>query len=120
MDDYDVVIIGAGPAGLFAADELAQQSTCRISLIEKGLDLSERVAVRAGEQPPPEGGSVMLEGFGGTGAFCDGKLKLTADLETGIAGLYACGDGAGLTRGLMQATASGIAAAQAVQKHLDQ
>ncbi len=48
------------------------------------------------------------------------RLKLTADLETEIAGLYACGDGAGLTRGLMQASASGIAAAQAIQKHLNQ
>jgi len=80
MDDYDIIIIGAGPAGLFAADELTHQSKCKVALIEKGLDLPERVAVRAGDKPSLEGSSVMLEGFGGAGAFCDGKLTLTTEV----------------------------------------
>ncbi len=80
MADYDVVIIGAGPAGLFAADELARRSTAKVALVEKGLDLPERVAVRSGKQSAPEGTSVMLEGFGGAGAFCDGKLTLTTEV----------------------------------------
>ena len=57
--------------------------------------------------------------YGVEGKLYSSQLKLTAELETEVAGLYACGDGAGLTRGLMQASASGIAAAQAIQEHLD-
>jgi flavin-dependent dehydrogenase len=36
---YDVIIIGAGPAGIFAASELSQNSSLKILLLEKG-DLS--------------------------------------------------------------------------------
>ncbi len=77
MERYDVVIIGAGPAGIFAADELACNSDLRIALVEKGLDLAERVAIRSGQRRAPDDANVMLEGFGGAGAFCDGKLTLT-------------------------------------------
>lgn len=38
------------------------------------------------------------------------RLRVTEELETQVKGLYACGDGAGLARGLMQASASGLAA----------
>jgi uncharacterized FAD-dependent dehydrogenase len=46
--------------------------------------------------------------------FYSNRLKLTADLETEVRGLYACGDGAGITRGLIQASASGLVAARAI------
>lgn len=74
---YDVVIIGAGPGGIFAALELSKEPGLQVVLIERGLDLPQRVAVRAGEAPAPEGANIMLEGFGGAGAFCDGKLTIT-------------------------------------------
>ncbi len=80
MKDYDVVIIGAGPAGLFAADELVQSSQAEVCVVEKGLDLPQRVAVHSGKQSTPGGTSIMLEGFGGAGAFCDGKLTLTTEV----------------------------------------
>ncbi|UCC65337.1 MAG: FAD-dependent oxidoreductase, partial [Anaerolineae bacterium] len=46
--------------------------------------------------------------------FYSNRLHLSADMETEVKGLYACGDGAGVTRGLVQASASGIVAAKAI------
>ena len=42
------------------------------------------------------------------------RVAVSADLETTIDGLYAIGDGAGITRGLLQSSASGVIAARAV------
>ncbi|HOY64706.1 MAG TPA: FAD-dependent oxidoreductase, partial [bacterium] len=39
---YDVIIVGAGPAGLFAALELVEHNGLKILLIEKGRDLPQR------------------------------------------------------------------------------
>jgi len=46
--------------------------------------------------------------------FYSNRIKLTLGLETEVRGLYACGDGAGITRGLVQASASGLVAARAI------
>jgi hypothetical protein len=46
------------------------------------------------------------------------RLRMDENLETAVRGLYACGDGAGLTRGLMQASASGLAVAEALGERL--
>ncbi len=46
--------------------------------------------------------------------FYSNRLKLTRSLETEVQGLYACGDGAGITRGLVQAAASGLLVARAI------
>lgn len=62
---YDVIIIGAGPAGLFAALELAT-TEARVLLLEKGADLDARTS--------------RLEGWGGAGAYSDGKLTLSPDV----------------------------------------
>jgi uncharacterized FAD-dependent dehydrogenase len=51
--------------------------------------------------------------------FYSNRLQLSPDMETEIDNLYACGDGAGVTRGLVQASASGLIAARAVLNKLD-
>ena len=60
---YDIIIVGGGPAGIFAALELSQVSGLSILLIEKGKDIDERQS--------------LVCGLGGAGAFSDGKLTLT-------------------------------------------
>ena len=46
--------------------------------------------------------------------FYSNRLAVTADMETEVGNLYACGDGAGVTRGLLQASATGVLAARAI------
>jgi hypothetical protein len=46
--------------------------------------------------------------------FYSSRLKLTPSLETDIVNMFAIGDGAGVTRGVMQASASGVVAARAI------
>jgi len=48
--------------------------------------------------------------------FYSGKLKLTPDMETEISNIFAAGDGAGVSRGLIQASASGVIAAREILK----
>lgn len=62
MTQRDVIIIGAGPAGLFAASELVN-SGLNVSVIERGRAPRERDSI--------------TYGVGGAGAFSDGKLNLT-------------------------------------------
>ncbi|MFC1948375.1 NAD(P)/FAD-dependent oxidoreductase [Chloroflexota bacterium] len=60
---YNVIIIGGGPSGIFAALELVKETNLNILLIEKGTDIENRTNV--------------VSGFGGAGAFSDGKLTLS-------------------------------------------
>jgi uncharacterized FAD-dependent dehydrogenase len=46
--------------------------------------------------------------------FYSSRLALDSNLQTPVSGLYAIGDGAGVTRGLVQASASGLVAARAI------
>ena len=52
--------------------------------------------------------------------FYSSKILVDSNFMTGIEGLYAIGDGAGITRGLMQASATGIAVARHIAGKLDQ
>ncbi len=80
---YDVIITGAGPAGIFAALELTREKEdLRILILEKGNDISQRSC------PSREKGGVCFNcspcstvcGWGGAGAFSDGKLTLSSEI----------------------------------------
>jgi len=76
---YDVIIVGAGPASVFAGLELSKQSDLRIAILDKGPDIDQRYC------PARELGGecihchpcAILSGWGGAGAFSDGKLTLS-------------------------------------------
>ena len=81
--NYDVIIIGAGPGGIFAAYELVQQKPeLKVAVFEAGHALSKR-------RCPIDGKKIktcisckscsIMSGFGGAGAFSDGKYNITND-----------------------------------------
>jgi len=76
---YDVVIVGGGPAGIFAAIELSLKTSLRILLLEKGRDLHLRRCPIIGKNRscPPCSPCDLVSGWGGAGAFSDGKLTLS-------------------------------------------
>jgi hypothetical protein len=65
MRSVDVAILGAGPAGLFAAQKLVG-NPIEILVIDRGKEPNKRESI--------------CYGIGGAGAFSDGKLNLTADI----------------------------------------
>lgn len=57
--------------------------------------------------------------YGVEAKFYSFQLRLTANLETELTNLFAVGDGAGVTRGLVQASASGVLAAREIGRRLE-
>ncbi len=75
---FDVVIVGAGPAGIFAALELSQQSKLRVAILEKGPAIKRRrCPAREGQGCANCSPCSIMSGWGGAGAFSDGKLTLS-------------------------------------------
>ena len=79
--DYDVIIIGAGPGGIFSAYELVKlRPELKIAVLEAGNSLEKRKC-------PINGKKIkscircktcaIMSGFGGAGAFSDGKYNIT-------------------------------------------
>jgi len=65
MDKYDVIIVGAGSAGMFCAYELAKKNL-NVLIVEKGRDIGKRTDI--------------MSGVGGAGVFSDGLLNLRPDI----------------------------------------
>ncbi len=82
MPNYDVIIIGAGPSGIFCAYELIKENKdLKILMVEKGRPIEKRMCPKRttkqciGCQP-----CAITTGFAGAGAFSDGKLSLSPDV----------------------------------------
>ena len=88
---YDCIIVGAGPAGIFAAYEFYLKApTKKILLVEKGRDIYSRkcpiLEHKLGKCPVQKdghsgckGSCSITNGFGGAGAFSDGKFNITSE-----------------------------------------
>ncbi|KPV63932.1 MAG: dihydrolipoamide dehydrogenase [Candidatus Bathyarchaeota archaeon BA2] len=79
--EFDVIIVGAGPAGIFSALELAENTELSLLMLDKGPDINKRRC------PANRGlGCIncdpcsLLSGWGGAGAFSDGKLTLSTEV----------------------------------------
>ncbi len=82
MQKYDVIIIGAGPSGIFCAYELIKENkNLKILMVEKGRSIEKRSCPKRktkqciGCKP-----CSITTGFAGAGAFSDGKLSLSPDV----------------------------------------
>ena len=81
--NYDVIIIGAGPGGIFAAYELMQNKpNMKVAVFEAGHALNKRHCPIDGDKIKTCIGCKscsIMSGFGGAGAFSDGKYNITND-----------------------------------------
>lgn len=83
MKKYDVIIIGAGPGGIFSAYELVKKNgDLKVAVFESGHELSKRHCPIDGKKIKACIGCKscsIMSGFGGAGAFSDGKYNITND-----------------------------------------
>jgi uncharacterized FAD-dependent dehydrogenase len=69
-EEFDVILVGAGPAGIFACHELVNKNPkLKIALLDMGARLESRSEFD------------VMSGFGGAGTFSDGKLHFTPSLS---------------------------------------
>jgi len=90
---YDVIVVGAGPAGIFTCYELTlKMPTAKVLLVDKGHDIYKRncpILQKKIEKCPPAAGKKefagclpacsITNGFGGAGAYSDGKFNITSE-----------------------------------------
>ena len=80
---YDVIIVGAGPGGIFSAYELVDKAPeLKVAVIEAGNELKKRRCPIDGDKIKSCVGCkscAIMSGFGGAGAFSDGKYNITND-----------------------------------------
>ena len=83
MKKYDVIIVGAGPGGIFSAYELVTTAPdCKVAVFEAGYALERRKCPIDGDKVKSCIGCKtcsIMSGFGGAGAFSDGKYNITND-----------------------------------------
>ena len=80
---YDLIIVGAGPAGIFTALELVKKGTNKkILMIEKGRSIEKRNCPKNKTKDCINCKPYcnITTGFSGAGAFSDGKLSLSSDV----------------------------------------
>ncbi|SHO45828.1 NAD(P)/FAD-dependent oxidoreductase [Anaerocolumna xylanovorans] len=82
MQKYDVIIIGAGPSGIFCAYELKDKNKdLKVLMVEKGRPIEKRMCPkRTTKQCVGCKPCSITTGFAGAGAFSDGKLSLSPDV----------------------------------------
>ena len=92
-NNYDVIVVGAGPAGIFTCYELSlKMPEANVLLIDKGHDIYRRncpILEKKIEKCPPATGRKefagclpacsITNGFGGAGAYSDGKFNITSE-----------------------------------------
>ena len=81
--EYDLIIVGAGPAGIFTALELLRRgSKAKMLLVEKGKPIGKRHCPKAeiGHCINCKPTCAITTGFSGAGAFSDGKLSLSHEV----------------------------------------
>ncbi len=89
--NYDVIVVGAGPAGIFTCYELIEKSPkLKVLLVDKGLDIFARrcpILEKKIDKCPENREGVsgcypscsITSGFGGAGAYSDGKFNITSE-----------------------------------------
>ena len=91
MNKYDVIVVGAGPAGIYCAYELIEKDpSMKVLLIDKGYDIFNRrcpvLEHKIAKCPVNKMGvsgcypaCSITDGFGGAGAYSDGKFNITSE-----------------------------------------